>query len=227
MKKTLSDELVFMIPLIRKNLMRKSDRKRLWLKNMNEFKENIMVLVNYFPVPKKWLINVVASKFLFTETIMPYNSRAWSTTDIIAASKRQGFEILMFFNAARLNFLSRPAITPIVVHEMYHIQQIARNPKLYVESMFRDDLQWLETEADQAANAFPDICREEFMLESILYCYDQKGWKGASKMAIYLHEGITKQYGGGYLSGMTKEEYALFLEAKQKKDIKIFLKRFC
>ena len=60
-------------------------------------------------------------------------------------------------------------------------------------------------------------------LESILYCYDRGGWKFAKKMADFWFKERANMYGGGYVRGMSKEEYHAFLESLRKKDIKKFI----
>ena len=218
------DQLLEQIPNIRRKLLK--NRKKFWKENKKNFKKNIEFLVNKAELPERWKIYIVASDFLFDKKIFPFDYDSWSATNLISATKNQGFEIMLFFNKARSEFLSLPALIPLLKHELYHINQVAKNPKEYLLSVINDDLsRKLEIEAEK--NTYTnDEFRKEWVLESVLYCYDIGSWKFAKKMANFLFKEMKNIYGGGYERGMTKKEYEIFLKAMKKENIKIFIKNF-
>lgn len=201
-------------------------RKKFWKDNFNFFEKNIEDLFKKIKPNKKYKLFFVTS-CLITGNKFPYEKDTWSSTNIISASKKQGFEIMVFMNSDRSGFLSKPALLPIVVHESQHIRQIEKHPKKYLLSMFDDKLSFfLEAEAEKEIMKINDEFRKEMMLESIVYCFDIGGWNRAQKMADYLYKDIINQYGGGYKQMMNDTEYKIFKEAKIKKDIKYFIKSF-
>lgn len=205
----------------------KENRIEFWQDNKRDFKKNIKKIMAIYPVPEKWSLYLVASDFLFDEQVFPFDYDSWSSTNLIAATKKQGFEVMMFLNKARLQFLSLPALIPILEHEFEHVLQAARNPKKYLKSIINDSLsKKLEVEAEKKARYISDEFRKQWVLESILYCYDLNGWGFAKKMADFLYVQMEDMYGGGYDKGMKKEEYEIFLEAEEKKDIFIFINFF-
>ena len=212
------------IPKIRKKLLK--NRKKFWKDNKRNFKKNIKLLVNGAELPKRWKIYIVASNFLFDKKVFPFDYDSWSATNLISATNKQGFEIMLFFNKARSEFLSLPALIPLVGHELYHTNQVAENPKKYLLSITNDNLsRKLEAEAEK--NTYiNDEFRKEWVLESVLYCYDIGSWKFAKKMTNFLFKEMKNIYGGGYERGMTKEEYEMFLKAMKKKDLSIFITNF-
>lgn len=218
------ESILKQIPNIRRKLLK--NRNKFWKDNKRNFKKNIQFLVNEAELPKRWKIYIVASNFLFDKKVFPFDYDSWSATNLISATNKQGFEIMLFFNKARSEFLSLPALIPLVRHELYHINQVAKNPKKYLLSIINDNLsRKLEIEAEK--NAYTnDEFRKEWVLESVLYCYDIGSWKFAKKMADFLFKEMKNIYGGGYERGMAKKEYELFLRAMNKKDINIFIANF-
>lgn len=217
-------QLLKQIPKIRKRLLK--NRKKFWRDNKKNFKRNIKLLVNGAELPKRWKIYIVASNFLFDKKIFPFDYDSWSATNLISATKKQKFEIMLFFNKARSEFLSMPALIPLIKHELYHVNQVAKNPKEYLLSIINDNLsRKLEIEAEKNARA-NDEFKKEWVLESVLYCHDMGGWKFSKKMADFLFKEMKNIYGGGYERVMTKKEYEIFLKAMKKKDIGIFIKNF-
>ena len=202
-------------------------RLSFWEENKRNFKRNIKKLMALYPMPPGWKLYLVTSDFLFDKTIFPFDYDSWSSTNLIASTKKQGFEIMIFFNKARLEFLSLPALIPIVEHEFVHVKQAARNPKKYLKSLVNDRIsKELEIEAEKSVRNISDEFRKQWVLESILYCYDLNGWSFAKKMADFLYNQMENMYGGGYDKGMTKSEYEVFLVSLQNRDISKFMEYF-
>jgi hypothetical protein len=207
----------------------KYNRKEFWKKNMVNFRNNLKTLVSFFPFPEGWRVNIVASYFLLDKEgiSMPYDNDVWSFADIVGATKNQGHDLVVFFNRTDLEFLTAPALVPIVVHEMKHVEQAAKDPKKYIEEGVDDELnREFEKEAETEVRKYSDEFRMQNVLEKIMYCYDKKSWKGAKKMAQYLYEEAENSFGGGYDQQMRKEEYEIFLKAEEERDIDIFLDFF-
>lgn len=219
---------------IRKKLKDKSYRKIFFEKNKRENKKNVAELVKYFidaeKVDKKWKVHIVVSDILSRRKIPPYDYNSFSSSNLLGATKEQGYEIMIFFNSSRMGFLSRIALVPLISHEVKHFKQASKSPKNYLMSMISDKLSRdLESEADKkiTENCGFDELRKQEVLESVLYCYDNfGGWIGAGKMADFWYKDIEKIYGGGYMKNMTDREYRAFLEAKKKKNIGIFIEFF-
>lgn len=207
----------------------KYNRKNFWQKNKVNFLNNLKTLVSFFEFPKGWKVNVVASYFLLDKDTrsMPYDNDVWCFVDIVAASENQGYDLVVFFNRTDLEFLSPPALIPIIIHELKHVEQATKDPKNYVTTSINDELnQTYEKEAEAERKNYSDEFRKQDILEKVLFCYDKKSWKGAKKMAHYLHEENENAFGGGYMKEMTKEEYDVFLKAEDEKDIDIFTDYF-
>lgn len=207
----------------------KYNRKNFWKKNKVNFTNNLKTLISFFPTPEGWRVSVVASYFLLDKegASMPYDNDVWSFVDIVGATKKQGFDIVVFFNRIDLEFLSAPALIPIVIHEMKHVEQAIKDPKTYIDEGVDDELnKKFEIEAEAEVRKYSDEFRKQNVLEKILYCYDKKSWKGAKKMAHYLYEDAKDAFGGGYDQQMTKEEYDIFEKAEDEKDIDIFIDYF-
>jgi len=110
---------------------------------------------------------------------------------------------------------------------MIHITQATRNPKKYLKSIVNDSLsKKLEIEAENQVKNIDDEFRKQWVLESILYCYDLYGWNFAKSMAIFFHKEMENMYGGGYDKGMSDQEFKMFTKAMKKKDIKLFIDSF-
>lgn len=205
----------------------KYTRNGFWSKNRVNFRNNIKSLISFFKFPEGWTISIVASRFLLDRHTLPYDKDVWSFSDVIAATPNQGFDIVLFFNKTDLEFLSAPALLPLVVHEVAHVFQASENPKTYVKCAVDDELNIkYEENADSEARKYSDEFRRENILEKILYCFDEEGWKGAKKMVDYLYKEAKNAFGGGYDQEMTKEEYEFFLKSEDEKDINIFIDYF-
>ena len=207
----------------------KYNRKKFVQKNKINFLNNLKTLISFFNFPEGWKVNVVASYFLLDKDIksMPYDTDSWSFVDVVAASENQGYDIVVFFNRTELEVLSAPALIPIIIHELKHVEQATKNPKVYVETSVNDELnKSFEREAEAEREKYSDEFRKQDVLEKVLYCYDKKSWKGAKKMAQFLYEENENAFGGGYRKEMTKEEYEIFLKAEDEKDIDIFIDYF-
>ena len=205
----------------------KVDRRNFWSKNRINFKNNIKTLVSFFKFPEGWTVNVIASSFLLDKPSMPYDKDIWSFSDVVAATKNQGQDIILFFNKGDLEFLSTPALLPIVVHEVRHIFQAAEDPQKYVRATVDDELsKEYETDADAEVRKYSDEFRRENVFEKIMFCYDERGWNGAKKMADYLHMEAQDSFGGGYDQSMSKEEYEMFAKAMEERDIDLFIDYF-
>jgi len=204
---------------LRKNLLNKNFRSKFFSQNTQNFETNVLKIISKVKT-KKFKIYVVAGNFL-GKKLMPYDYDSFSATNLLAATKQQGYEIMLFLNKARLEFLSLPALMHILLHEIEHVKQAEKNAKEYLLSMLNDKIsRKLEREADKAANLKEE--KREYALESVLYCYELGGWKAAEKMAEFLFN-HDKLYGGGYEKELSKKEYKAFLEAKKKKDIRLFV----
>ncbi len=205
----------------------KYNRKEFWKKNQVNFLNNIKTLISFFEFPEKWIVNVIASRFLIDREVMPYDPDVWSFSDVISATEDVGYNIILFFNRTDLEFLSAPALLTMVVHEVAHVYQAAKEPERYVLSGVDVKInREYEKEAVTEERNYSDEFRKENILEKILYCYDKKGWKGAKKMVQYLHEEDHEAFGGGYDQEMKKEEYEAFLKAEEEKDLDIFIDYF-
>lgn len=208
-----------------RNELRKN-RKKFWSKNKKDFSKNILKIINSQKLPKKFKIYVVASNFINKKNIMPYDWDSWSSTELVGATKKQGFELMMFFNKARSEFLSLPALIPLVAHELYHLKQASKSPKKFLMSIINDKFsKEIEKEAESEIKNLEEF-RKEKILEMISYCYDLKGWKAAKKMADYLYKHHKKMYGGGYSSEMTLKEYKFFMKSMKIKNINLFINSF-
>jgi hypothetical protein len=184
----------------------RGNRAEFWDENKRNFKKNLKKIMEFYPLPEKWRLYLVASTFLFDEEIFPFDYDSWSSTNLIAATKKQGFEVMMFLNKARLQFLSLPALIPMIEHEFVHVIQASRDPKKYLKSIINDSLSMkLEIEAEKEVQYISDEFRKQWILESILYCYDKDGWEFSKKMADFLYLQMEDMYGGGYDKGMKKE----------------------
>jgi hypothetical protein len=207
----------------------KYNRKNFWSKNKTNFLNNLKTLVSFFPQPAGWRVNIVASYFLLEKEgiSMPYDNDVWSFVDIVGATENQGHDIIVFFNRTDLEFLSTPALVPLVVHEMKHVEQASKDSKKYIETGVNDELnREFEKEAEAEVLKFSDEFRKQNVLEKVLYCFDKKSWKGAKKMAHYLFAEAESAFGGGYNQDMKKEEHDMFLKAEEEKDIDIFIDYF-
>ena len=205
----------------------KYHRPNFWNKNRINFKNNIKTLVSFFKFPDGWVVDTIASKFLLDKPSMPYDLDVWSFSDVISATENQGFNIVLFFNKTDLEFLSLPALLPIVVHEVAHVYQAARNTKEYVQAAVNDETSIkYEEEADAEVRKYSEEFRRQNIIEKIMYCFDERGWEGAKKMVDYLHNGVKDSFGGGYDEAMNKKEYEIFKKSEEEKDIDIFIDHF-
>ncbi|MBI2629708.1 hypothetical protein HYW76_01275 [Candidatus Pacearchaeota archaeon] len=205
--------------------MLKSGRKIFFSENTKNFEKNINKILNTFKkeIPNGWKVYLTAGNFIGKEKIMPYDYDSFSSTNLIAASEKQGKEIMIFINKSRLGFLSLPALIPIIIHELEHVKQAANNPKKYLLSMTDDKLSIkLEAEAENAVKKLPEELRKQEILESVVYCFETEGWNAAVKMADFFIN-IEKMYGGGYLRNITSQEYEALLKARKKNNINIFI----
>jgi len=205
----------------------KYNRADFWNKNKVNFKNNVKTLISCFKFPENWNVNTIASRFLLDKPVMPYDKDVWSFSDVVSGTKEQGFEIVLFFNKTDLEFLSLPALLPIVVHEAEHVYQAAKDTKLYVTLAVDDKLnQKFEEEAEAATKKFSGEFRKQYVLENVMWCYDEEGWTGAKKIVNFLHNESKDAWGGGYEQDMTKQEYEKFKEAEEEKDIDLFIDYF-
>jgi hypothetical protein len=205
----------------------KNDRKNFWNKNKVNFRNNIKNLVSFFEFPKGWIVSIIASRFLLDRYTMPYDKDVWSFSDVVGATDKQGFDIVIFFNKTDLEYLSAPALLPIIVHEVKHVYQAAENPVKYVKQTVDDELsKEYEEDAEAGVRKYSEEFRKENCLEKVMFCYDKEGWKGAKKMVHYLYEEAEDAFSSGYDEEMTKEEYEVFLKAEEEKDIDIFIDYF-
>ncbi|MBS3078490.1 hypothetical protein J4218_00030 [Candidatus Pacearchaeota archaeon] len=205
----------------------KYNRKNFWKKNQVNFLNNIKTIISFFEFPEKWTVNVIASRFLLDKESMPYDNDVWSFSDVVSATEDIGYNIILFFNRTDLEFLSAPAILPLVVHEIAHVYQAAREPETYVTSSIDKELnKEYEKEAEAEEKKFSDEFRKQNVLEKVLYCYDKKGWKGAKKMVQFAREEVKDAFGGGYDEDLTEEEYKIFQKAEEEKDMDIFIDYF-
>lgn len=205
----------------------KYNRRELWDKNRINFRNNIKTLTSFFNFPEGWKVSIIASRFLLDKHAMPYDKDVWSFSDVVAASEGQGFDIVIFFNKTDLEFLSAPALLPIVVHEVAHVFQVPKDTRKYMLQTIDDTLSRIfEEEADAESAKYNDEFRRENILEKIMFCYDEEGWLGAKKMAYYLYKEAKDAFGGGYDQLMKKQEYDIFVKAEEEKDIDIFIEHF-
>ncbi len=202
------------------------NRQAFWKNNIGNFSKNIKYLTEKIGSPKGWKIYSLIGEFITNKEIRPYDYDAWSITVPSAATEKQGHEILMYFNRAKA-YLSLAALLPLVVHEMAHTLQIAKNPEQYIRFSVDDKLcDTLEQEAESAVIKINKEFIKQHVLESIAYCYDQWGWEAAERMATYFLKEKANMYGGGYKSLMDEQEFTLFQEAKRINDIMAFIKRY-
>lgn len=207
----------------RKSLLK--NRKKFFEANKKNFEKNLMQIINNYKISKPWKVYVVAGNFAGEKNIMPYDYDAWSSCFLVCATKKQGYEMMLFLNKAK-SFLSIPGLVPLVAHEIEHIKQGIRSPKKHLKSIIDDkSSQKDEREADLKIKNLYEF-RKQLVLESVLYCFDKKGWKGATKMADFFYKKREKMYGGGYLKEITKEEHDVFIKAKKERNIKIFMDFF-
>ncbi|MFA5856562.1 MAG: hypothetical protein WC867_04340 [Candidatus Pacearchaeota archaeon] len=207
----------------------KTDKIKFWENNKSKIKNNIEEIIKQFRFPKNWKINVAISNFLDKKdnNYDANDTGTWSFVDIVGATKKQGFDIFVFFHKSDLEFLSLPALIPIVVHEMKHVEQAIRNPKQYIAQAINDDLHKKhEAEAEAEIGKYPEDFRKQAVLEKIVYSYYNFGWKSAKKTARYLYIESKFAFGDGYVSEMNKEEYDLFLKAEKAMDIDLFINNF-
>lgn len=205
----------------------KRERKKCWEENKRSFERNLAKIIHKLNKQKGWKVFTVAGNFLTQKEVPPYGKNAWSCTLVAGATKRQGFEILLFINKSPNEFLSLPALIPLVVHEFGHVQQIVRSAKDYQETYFNDTLARKdEKDAEKYVRKLPQEFADEAALESILYCYDKGGWGMAEKMANNLYKKQAEGYSGGYDDGMTKRQHLLFLEAKRIKNVDKLIAEF-
>ena len=219
------NEFIDQIEVSRKKL--KELRMLFWEDNKRNFKKNVQKIIALTPPPKDWKVYVSASNFLFDKNIFPFDYDSWSSTNLIAATDKQGYEIMVFLNKARLEFLSLPALVHLISHELIHVEQAAKNPERYLKSIVDDEIaKEGEIEAESRVRNLSDKFREQWVLESVVYCYDFGGWSFAKKMADFFHGELENLYGGGYDKGMTEEEYQAFLKAMKEKEIDVFIEFF-
>ncbi len=205
----------------------KKNRKLFWENNKKNFRKNVTEILKKCELPKDWKTYVVVSNFLSNKEMLPFDHDSWSIVNIAAATKKQGFETIMFINSSRVGFLSRPAIVPLVVHEVQHVRQVAKNPKKYIACIFNDKIaESFEIDAEKYTRYLSDEFRKEEVLESILYCYDLGGWKTATKMANFFNKEAKDLYSGGYDKRMENSEFSLFKQAKNKNKMDIFIDYF-
>jgi hypothetical protein len=205
----------------------KSDRDDFWKKNRINFKNNIKTLIGFYKFPEGWTVNTIASNFLLNREVLPYDSDVWSFSDIVSASENQGYNIIIFFNKADLEFLSLPALLPIVAHEAEHVFQAPKDTKKYILQTIDENLsKEFEKGADAEVRKYSDEYRRENVLEKIVFCFDKESWQGAKKMADYLYKDAENAFGGGYDQEMKKEEYTAFMDAYDEKDINVFIDYF-
>lgn len=205
----------------------KQNRKKFWEDNKKNFEKNIKKIIKTQKLPKGWKVYFIATDFILDKKPMPYDSNGWSDVMLIAATKRQGFEIMVFFNKSK-SFLSLPGLMHLVIHELAHVNQATKSPKKFIRGLIDDkSARDLEIGAEkQYRKIVPEEFRKQELLEKVLYCYDIGSWKSAKKMADFLYKKKAEIYSGGYIKGMTKEEYKVFLLAKENKNINIFIDSF-
>lgn len=200
------------------------ERRCFWNENKRNFDVNIAKIVKIIKLPKGWKIYLATGNFISNKKIMPYDYDSWSNTVLVAATKKQGHEIMIFFNRARAEFLSLPALLPLIIHEIEHVKQLAKSPTAYLKGIYNDELsRKLEIEAEKPIKKISINFRKEALIESILYCYDTGSWKAAQRMANFLNKELADIYSGGYDQGMSNEQYKIFVEAKKQKNINLFI----
>ncbi len=205
----------------------KKNRKPFWENNKRTFCKNIIADLKSCELPKEWKIYIVASSFLSEKKILPFDYDSWSTVNLIAATKKQGHEIMVFVNRSRAEFLSRPAIVPLILHELQHIKQAANNPQKYITSTLDDKIATsFEEDAERSIRHISNEFKREAVLESVLYCYDIGGWDCAAKMTNFLYNEREEIYSGGYDKGMTDNDFELFEKAKRENEIDLFINGF-
>lgn len=205
----------------------KMGREAFWAENKKNFEKNIKHLLTISSLPSKWKLWVVASHLISDHEIMPYDSGSWSTSLIIVASPKQGNDMLVFYNEARIGFLSVPAMIPLFVHELAHVVQASDSVPRYFQASVDDEIgKQVETEAEEFVQALPRELIKQAVSETILYSYDNKGWDGAQKAIDFFYIERPKLYSGGYLPWVTEKEYENFQKAKEKNSIMQVLEDF-
>ncbi len=207
----------------------KKDYKAFWDKNKRDFEKNLKEISKNYKFPKPWKVNIITANFISKKDkeIMPYDKSTWSFVDVVGATKKQGFDIIIFFHKSDLDYLSLPAMIPVLVHEMKHAYQAIKNPKRYTEQVTDDQLyKKFEADAEAELRKYSDDFRKQLVLERIAYSFYKKGWKAAQKTAHYFYEESMYAFGEGYEREMEKYEYELFLNAFKKKDFNLFIDSF-
>ena len=206
----------------------KKNRKPFWENNKKKFCKNVIDILKSCELPKEWKIYIVASSFISDKKILPFDYDSWSIVNLIAATERQGHEIMVFINRSRAEFLSRPAIVPLILHEIQHIKQVANNPKKYITSALDDKIaRSFEEDAEISIHHLSNEFKREAVLESVLYCYDIGGWDCATKMTNFFYNEREELYSGGYDKDMTSTDFKLFQKAKKENKIDLFINQFC
>jgi hypothetical protein len=81
------------LDLIKKSReMLKEDRVSFWEENKKNFKKNVKKIIELYSDPKMWKLYILASNFLFDNDIFPFDYDSWSSTNLIAATKKQGLK---------------------------------------------------------------------------------------------------------------------------------------
>lgn len=223
----LKKKLLREIKEIRTNLKNQKFRYRFWRSNRRRAGKNVMRLTRWVKLKDPWKFFVILFDWQAGKRLHPYDMTAWSITDLVAATKKQGHEVAIFLNRCRVEFLSAPAMFTLIIHELGHVKQAITKPAEYLKAVIDDGLaQKHEIEAEEDVKRLPKAFREQAALEAVLYCYDIWGWKVAAKMAKYMHMESMTAYCGGYEQEMTDEEYAAFVLARKEKNIKIFIDHF-
>ena len=206
----------------------KYNRENFWSKNKVNFRNNLKTLISFYKFPDGWNVSTIASYFLLDKgEVMPYDHEVWSFVDVVSGTEAQGKDIVVFFNRTDLEFLSLPALIPIVVHEMAHVEQAAKEPEKYIKAVVSDEVnKKYEENAEAEVKKYNEEFRKQNVMEKILFCFDKKSWKGARKMADYLFKEAPESFGGGYDQDMKKEEYETYEKAEEEKDIDIFIDYF-
>jgi hypothetical protein len=207
----------------------KKDRGAFWEKNKQDFEKNVKEIMAQYKFPKPWKLNIITANFLSKKDkeIMPYDKSTWSFVDIVGATKKQGFDLIVFLHKSDLEYLSLPAMIPVLVHEIKHAYQAIKNPKKYTEQTTDDNLyKKFEAEAEAELRKYSDDFRKQLVLERIAYSYHKRGWEGAKKAAYFFYEECRYAFGEGYEREMEKYEYELFLNALKKKDFDLFIDSF-
>lgn len=208
-------------PLLQKN------RTKYWENNKINFEKNIKLLISHSNLPTKWNIWFVASHIITDKTIMPYDLGSWSTSLVIVDSPKQGHEMLVFYNEARIGFMSLPAMIPIFIHELFHTFQADKSAQRYFQASLDDEVgKQLEIEAEKQVSTLPTELLKQAVLETILYSFDKRGWDGAQKAIDFYYIERPKLYSGGYAPWITEVEYNKFENAKKENAINLLINTF-